>query len=151
MPLASSTALPGRITVAGAGSIGCFIGGALALAGRDVTLLLRPELAQAIERAGLRISDIDGNDRTLAPRALRVTADPAEALGGADLVLVTVKSGATAEMAELVARHAGAEAVVVSLQNGVANVAVLRARLGAQRAIVAGMIPYNVVPYRTAD
>jgi 2-dehydropantoate 2-reductase len=54
-------------------------------------------------------------------------------------------------MAELVARHARAEAVVVSLQNGVANVAVLRARLGAQRAIVAGMIPYNVVPYRTAD
>ena len=31
-----------RIVVAGAGSIGCYVGGCLALAGRNVTLLLRP-------------------------------------------------------------------------------------------------------------
>jgi 2-dehydropantoate 2-reductase len=138
---------PPRITVAGAGSIGCFIGGSLALAGQKVTLLLRPELAQEIEREGLRISDIDGNDRTLPARALRLTGEPAAALADADVVLVTVKSGATAEIAALLARHARADAVVVSLQNGVGNVAALRACLGP-RAVIAGMIPYNVVTWR---
>ena len=45
-------------------------------------------------------------------------------------MLVTVKSGATGTMAGLIARHAPSDAVVVSLQNGVGNVAVLRAHLG---------------------
>ena len=41
-----------RIVVAGAGSIGCYVGGCLALAGRDVTLLLRPALADIIASQG---------------------------------------------------------------------------------------------------
>ena len=59
-----------RIVVAGAGSIGCYVGGCLALAGRDVTLLLRPALADSIGRHGLRISDLDGADRALPASAL---------------------------------------------------------------------------------
>ena len=115
-----------RIVVAGAGSIGCYVGGCLALAGRNVTLLLRPALAEAIGRHGLRISDLDGADRALPPSALALATDPTAALAGAEIVLVTVKSGATAEMAGLIARHAPADAVVVSLQNGVGNVDALQ-------------------------
>jgi 2-dehydropantoate 2-reductase len=59
-----------------------------------------------------------------------------------------VKSGATAEMAELIARHAPAEAIVVSLQNGIGNIEALRATLGASRTIVPGMVPFNVVQTR---
>ena len=59
-----------------------------------------------------------------------------------------MKSGATAEMADLIARHAPADAIVVSLQNGVGNVDALRARLGASRTIVPGMVPFNVVQTR---
>ena len=110
-----------RIVVAGAGSIGCYVGGCLALAGRSVTLLLRPTLADAIARHGLRISDLEGADRTLPSSALTLATDPSAALAAAQIVLVTVKSGATAEMAGLIARHAPAEAIVVSLQNGVGN------------------------------
>jgi 2-dehydropantoate 2-reductase len=58
---------------------------------------------------------------------------------------VTVKSGATAAMAALIAEHAPTGATVVSLQNGVGNVDVLLARLGAMSRAVPGMVPFNVV------
>ena len=60
------------------------------------------------------------------------------------MVLVTVKSADTAEIADIIAQHAPPDAVVVSLQNGVGNVAVLRARLPG-RVVLAGMVPFNVV------
>src|SRR5580765_5180400 len=94
-----------RIVVAGAGSIGCYVGGCLALAGRNVTLLLRPALAEAIARHGLRISDLEGADRALPSSALDLATDPSIALAGAEIILVTVKSGATADMADLIAHH----------------------------------------------
>jgi 2-dehydropantoate 2-reductase len=134
-----------RIVVAGAGSIGCYVGGCLALAGRDVTLLLRPALAAAIARAGLRVSDLDGMDRPVPPPAVRLATDPAAALAQADIVLVTVKSGDTAAMAGLIAEHGSSGATVVSLQNGVGNVDVLLSRLGGMARVVPGMVPFNVV------
>src|SRR5262245_58262618 len=137
-----------RIVVAGAGSIGCYVGGCLALAGRNVTLLLRPILADDISRYGLRISDLDGSDTVLAPSALQLSSDPGFALAAAQVVLVAVKSGATEEMAKLIARHAPADAVVVSLQNGVGNRDVLTQQLGMGRTVVSGMVPFNVVPSR---
>ncbi len=140
-----------RIVVAGAGSIGCYVGGCLALAGRNVTLLLRPILAQAIAQNGLRISDLDGTDRALPPIALALATDPSRALAGARIILVTVKSGATVEMADLIARHAPPDAAVVSLQNGVGNLDVLRARLGASSNLIPGMVPFNVVQTRNGS
>lgn len=137
-----------RIVVAGAGSIGCYVGGCLAAAGRHVTLLLRPALADAIGQHGLRISDLGGADRSLTSSALTLTTDPAAAFAGAQVVLVAVKSGDTASMAELIARHAPPDAVVVSLQNGVGNLAVLRMHLQQSQRAVAGMVPFNVVQTR---
>ena len=137
-----------RIAVAGAGSVGCYVGGCLALAGRDVTLLLRPALADAIARHGLRVSDLGGADRLLAPSAVRLATDPAAAFAEADIVLVTVKSGATEAMAGLIAEHAVSGVTVVSLQNGVGNVDVLLARLGGMARVVPGMVPFNVVQSR---
>src|SRR5262245_42399239 len=136
------------ITIAGAGSIGCYVGGCLARAGRDVTLLTRPALADAMARYGLRISDLGGADHTLAAPAFRLATDAAAALAHADIVLVTVKSGATAEIGDAIARHAPADAVAVSLQNGIGNADALRARVGAKQRVVAGMVPFNVVQTR---
>jgi 2-dehydropantoate 2-reductase len=132
------------IAIAGAGSIGCYVGGCLALAGRKAILLARPHIEEVLRKDGLRVSDLDGRDRRMAPESLNVTADPAAALSGADIVLVTVKSGATQEMAALIAAHARPAAVVLSLQNGVDNADRLRAGLGP-RLVVAGMVPFNVV------
>lgn len=131
----------GRIVVAGAGSIGCFVGGMLAAAGRDVALLTRPRIRHEIARAGLRVTSFDGFDSTIADVAM---SDDPELLRGAAVILVAVKSADTEGIAALIARHAADNAVVVSLQNGVGNAAVLRARLPGRR-VLAAMVPFNVV------
>jgi 2-dehydropantoate 2-reductase len=132
-----------RIVVAGAGSIGCFVGGGLAAAGQDVRFLARPRMVEELRRCGLSLSDRDGGDWHLAGDGLVVDSNPA-LLAEAELVLVTVKSGATVEMGATLAAHAPSEAVVVSLQNGVDNVELLRRALPGRR-VVAGMVPFNVV------
>lgn len=139
--------LDSRIVIAGAGSIGCYIGGCLAAARRNVTLLLREPLAEAISRHGLRVSDLSGGDETVQPSSLKLATEPATALSAADVVLVTVKCRHTRDVAELIARHAPEGAVVLSLQNGVNNAPVLGEMLGPRR-VVAGVIPFNVVQAR---
>lgn len=137
-----------RIVIAGAGSIGGYVGGCLALAGRRVTLLLRPILADAIALHGVRISDLHGLEAVLPANAFELSSDPQFALAAAQVLLVTVKSGATAEMAGLIARYAPPDAIAVSFQNGIGNREALKAQLGGARTIVAGMVPFNVVQAR---
>ena len=129
--------------IAGAGSIGCFVGGVLAASGCDVTLLARPRILADIAAHGLRLTSVDGLDRRLPAVAFRAT-DDAASMARAAYVLVTVKSTDTLAMADLIARNAPQAATIVSLQNGVDNVPVLRARL-AGRKVLAGMVAFNVV------
>jgi len=131
------------IGVAGAGSIGCFVGGMLAAGGRRVALLARPRVIGEIEAGGLRLTSFEGFDRTIAANQLTLSEDPG-VFADASVVLVTVKSADTPEIAEAIARHAPADAVIVSLQNGVGNGALLRQRLPGRR-VLAGMVPFNVV------
>jgi 2-dehydropantoate 2-reductase len=130
------------IGVAGAGSIGCFVGGMCA-AGRKVALLARPRAIQEIEQNGLRLTSFEGFEQTIVSNRLTLSGEP-KIFGDVGVVLVTVKSADTAEIADIIAQHAPPDAVVVSLQNGVGNVAVLRARLPGRR-VLAGMVPFNVV------
>jgi 2-dehydropantoate 2-reductase len=131
------------ISIAGAGSIGCFVGGVLADAGRRVSLLARPRVIGEINSNGLRVTSFEGFDHKVASSELSLSDDPS-IFGGAGVVLVTVKSTDTADVADLIARHAPSDAVVVSLQNGVGNVSVLRERLPG-RNVLAGMVPFNVI------
>ncbi|HMM87800.1 2-dehydropantoate 2-reductase [Bradyrhizobium sp.] len=131
------------IGIAGAGSIGCFVGGMLAASGRRVALLARPRVITEIEANGLRSTSFEGFDRTI-PRASLALSENPSIFEGAGTVLVTVKSADTAGMADIIAKHAPANAVVVSLQNGVGNVAVLRERLPGRR-VLGGMVPFNVI------
>ena len=130
------------IGVAGAGSIGCFVGGMLAAGGRRVALLGRPRVIEEIEANGLRLTSFDGLQRQIASNQLVASEQPT-ILGDVGAVLVTVKSADTAEVVDVIARHAPKDAVIVSLQNGVENVAVLRQRLPGRR-VLAGMVPFNV-------
>ncbi|MDX8456228.1 2-dehydropantoate 2-reductase [Mesorhizobium sp. VK9D] len=132
------------IAVAGAGSIGCYVGGCLALAGLKVVFLGRGRVVEAMRQGGLRISDLDGRDRRIEAQAISATDDPAIALQEAAVILVTVKSGATEEMAKLIAVHGPSDAVVVSLQNGVDNADRLRAGVPGRR-VLTGMVMFNVV------
>jgi 2-dehydropantoate 2-reductase len=132
-----------HIVVAGAGSIGCYVGGLLSAAGRGVTLLGRERIVREIAEHGLHLTSLDGLSLDLKPGEVTATSQSA-VLGGADIVLVTVKSGDTGEMAELITGHAPESAVVVSLQNGIANADKLRRHLPG-RTVLGGMVPFNVV------
>jgi 2-dehydropantoate 2-reductase len=131
------------ISIAGAGSIGCFVGGMLAAGQRHVALLARPRVIGEIEAHGLRLTSFEGSDQTIAASRFVLSEDPS-IFNDAAVVLVTVKSADTAGMADVIARHAPSDVIVVSLQNGVGNVAELRNRLPGRR-VLGGMVPFNVV------
>jgi 2-dehydropantoate 2-reductase len=131
------------IGIAGAGSIGCFVGGMLAAGGRRVALLARPRVIAEIEAGGLRPTSFEGFDQTI-PRDRFALSENPHLFEDAGIVLVTVKSADTAAMADIIARHAPSDVVIVSLQNGVGNAAVLRARLPGRR-VLGGMVPFNVI------
>jgi 2-dehydropantoate 2-reductase len=131
------------IGIAGAGSIGCFVGGMLAAGGRRVALLARPRVIAEIDAHGLRPTSFEGFDRTIARDRFALSENPA-VFAEAGIVLVTVKSADTAAMADIIATHAPSDVVVVSLQNGVGNAAVLRDRLPGRR-VLGGMVPFNVM------
>ena len=131
------------ICVAGAGSIGCFVGGMLRVGGRPVSLLARPRLIDEVNQHGLKVTSFEGIEHRLTPAEIRLSDDPA-VLTDAGIILVTVKSDDTPEIANLIAGHATKDAVVISLQNGTGNVAVLREAL-PDHDVLAGMVPFNVV------
>lgn len=131
------------ICVAGAGSIGCFVGGMLRSGGHAVSLLARPRVIDEINRNGLKVTSFEGIERRLSSAEIKLSGDPA-IFADADIILVTVKSDDTAEIAELIAQHARKDAVIVSLQNGTGNVSVLREAM-PDHDVLAGMVPFNVL------
>ena len=133
-----------RITVAGAGSIGCFVGGLLAAAGREVILLGRQRVIGELATHGLHLTDFAGPSFDLAADRVGLSIDPAAALARSDLILVAVKSGGTEAIAAEIAEYARPDAIVVSLQNGVENAARLHRALPG-RTVIAAMVPFNVV------
>ena len=136
------SACPGPVLVMGAGSIGCFIGGQLAAVGVDVQLVGRPRVLTALTQHGLSLSDLDGARHKLRPDQLSLSTTVPEGARPA-LVLLCVKSGATAEAAAELGRVLPAGTLVLSLQNGISNAAVAQAAAPALR-VLPGMVPYNV-------
>lgn len=121
-----------RVAVYGAGAVGCFFGAKLAEAGAPVTLIGRAAHVGAIRRDGL-LFDSPG-----ATRRIRIAADTGhEAVRDAGLVLVCVKTRDTADAARALAPLLRADAVVLSMQNGVDNVPRMReAGVDALAAVV---------------
>lgn len=108
------------IVVVGSGAVGSFYGAMLARAGHRVTLIGRAPHVQAIEQHGLQLH--------MAGRveAVKIGATTElSAVRGADLVLFCVKSLDTDTTARQIAPLLDANAIVLSLQNGVDNARVL--------------------------
>ena len=85
-------------------------------------------MIREIRDHGLKLTSFEGFERGVAPSGLTLSEDPS-IFSDVGAVLVSVKSADTPEIAGLIAKHAPPDAVIVSLQNGVGNVPVLRQRL----------------------
>jgi len=131
-----------RIVILGAGSIGCFVGGLWQAEGLDVAFVGRQAIGGEVARRGMRLTDADGLDLHLDAARIRFSMSPA-ALADADLVVLAVKATGTAAAAQEIARHAPADAAILSLQNGISNVDLLQAALPG-RKVLRGVVGFNV-------
>jgi 2-dehydropantoate 2-reductase len=103
-----------KVCIVGAGAIGSWIAGRLALAGNDVSLVARGATLEAIDTEGLRITDA-GDTRCVA---IAASADPAE-LGIHDVVVVAVKAPALPDLAPSLSPLIGPETEIIPMMNGV--------------------------------
>lgn len=118
------------VTVAGAGAMGCRFGAALAEAGHDVVLFDGwDEHRDAINAGGLKITDERGT------RVVRVPARPFPAKGRTDLVILFGKATQTAEIARGCADPFGMDCMVLTLQNGLGNIEILRDHVTPERLL----------------
>ena len=144
-----------KITIAGSGAMGCRFGAALSAAGHEVLLLDGwAEHVEAINRAGLRVTDEAGTRVLPVPAALLPAADlpaadhpaggstaegvPAAefpAAGQPDLVIVFAKATGTAAVAAAAAGAIGPATLVLTLQNGLDNIESLLAHVPAARLL----------------
>jgi 2-dehydropantoate 2-reductase len=127
---------------AGAGTVGCYLGAWLAANGANVKLLLRPWLAKELSAFGIKVSHWRGCGFS-NPKGLTWTTH-SSSMAQADVIFVTVKSGATEKIAREIACFASKKCLIVSLQNGVENLATLR-HFCSDHEVVGGMVPFNIV------
>jgi 2-dehydropantoate 2-reductase len=104
-----------RIAIMGSGALGCYIGGRLIAADREVTFIARGQQLEALRRRGLRIESPLGN---LAVPKLSVSSDPAE-IGPVDLVIFLVKLYDTETAAHALRPLLKSDTSIVSFQNGI--------------------------------
>jgi 2-dehydropantoate 2-reductase len=102
------------VAVVGAGAVGCFFGGMLARAGAPVTFIGRQQHVDALNHDGLVI------DSATFPSKVAVKASTSlDAVIGAQLVLVCVKTLDLDQTAADLATRLAKDAIVVCMQNGV--------------------------------
>ncbi len=120
-----------KIAVIGSGAMGSLIGGLLRESGEEVYLYdIWKEHIEKIRREGLKIEGIGGE------RFVKIDATYSiEDIGTADLIIVFVKSYNTKEAALEAKKILKEDTVVLTLQNGLGNVDILKNVLGSDRVI----------------
>ena len=103
-----------RIAVMGAGGVGGTLGGLLAQAGHEVSIIARGAHLDAIRRNGLSLNGACGDLNV----TVAATDDPSE-IGPVDLVLFTVKTYHNAQAIPAIRPLVGPSTAVLTLQNGV--------------------------------
>ncbi len=131
-----------HIAILGAGSIGCFIGGAWAAAGAKVLFIGRERTGAELAQHGLTLTDYEGWRRHLAADQVGFSTKAA-ALAKADAVALCVKSSDTEAAGRQIATHARHKPPVISFQNGISNADRLKTALPGFD-VVKGMVPFNV-------
>lgn len=105
-----------KTAVIGAGAIGGLVGARLALAGEDVTFIVRGDNLKAIRANGITLIEPDGRRRIA--KAVRATDDYTEA-GVQDVIILALKAHQVETVADHVPKLFGPGTVVVTMQNGI--------------------------------
>ncbi|TWI61184.1 ketopantoate reductase [Pseudoduganella lurida] len=105
-----------KIAVIGAGAIGGLVGARLALAGEEVTFIVRGANLEAIRARGIRLVETDGTEHVATH--VKATNDYDEA-GAQDVVVLAMKAHQVADVAPRIGQLFGPQTVVVTMQNGI--------------------------------
>ena len=105
-----------KVAVIGAGAIGGYVGTRLALAGEDVTFMVRGANLAAIRDNGFRLIGHDGNEEHAT--AVKASSDYAET-GPQELVILALKAHHVEAVARDVPKLLGPDTAVVTMQNGI--------------------------------
>lgn len=105
-----------KIAIIGAGAIGGYVGAKLALAGNEVTFLVRGANLQAIGAHGIKLIAADGSEQLA--RNVRASNDY-RAAGAHDLVVLAMKAHQLDAVADSVPLLCGPDTVIVPMQNGI--------------------------------
>lgn len=103
-----------KICVFGAGAIGAYMGGQLALAGADVSFVARGPHLAAMQKNGVRLQ-VDGTERRVS---VRCAADPRE-LGAQDYVIVALKAHSVPGVVNAMQPLLGSNTTIVTAVNGI--------------------------------
>jgi 2-dehydropantoate 2-reductase len=127
-----------KILSFGAGAVGTYLGGSLALSGHAVTFLERPEATEILHRNGLHL-EIKGGIHTI-PNPL-IASSLSDALGQTtfDLALFALKSFDTRSAIQDIVPFAHDFPPLLCVQNGVENEAMLANVLGVNKVIPASL------------
>ncbi|SFQ31592.1 2-dehydropantoate 2-reductase [Variovorax sp. 770b2] len=105
-----------KIAVIGAGAIGGLVGAKLALAGEDVTFIVRGANLSAIKANGFKLVSAEGQEQVA--RNVKAT-DSYEEAGPQDIVVLAMKAHQVEAVANDVPKLFGPETMVVTMQNGI--------------------------------
>ncbi|HSV85774.1 MAG TPA: 2-dehydropantoate 2-reductase [Levilinea sp.] len=125
-----------RFLVLGAGAIGVYIGGSLALTGQKAVFVERPALVNTLRANGLRLKLRTGEYHIREPLVVS-GVDEALTLGPFDAAILAVKSFDTRLLLESLAPYLAALPPLICLQNGVENEPLLAEVLGEEKVIAA--------------
>jgi 2-dehydropantoate 2-reductase len=140
-----------KILTFGAGAIGTYIGGSLALAGHQVVFLEQPKVVAELREHGLRL-DLSIDERrqtseplTVEPSALNLAASLEQALehGPFDIAIFALKSFDTASALEGMKPFVDRMPPILCLSNGVDNEPAIEAALGPGK-VIAGTVTSSV-------
>ena len=105
-----------KIAIIGAGAIGGYVAVKLALAGEDVTVMVRGANLAAIRQNGMKLIMHDGSEHVTD--GITATDDYAQA-GPQDLVILALKAHQVEAVARDVPKLFGPDTAVVTMQNGI--------------------------------
>jgi 2-dehydropantoate 2-reductase len=118
----------------GAGAIGTYVGGSLALAGCRVVFIERPELAEKLRQDGLRLGLANG-ERVIENPEIAASLEEALAAGPFDAALLAIKSFDTAGWISEILPYKDQIPPILCLQNGVENEPALEVALGKEKVL----------------
>jgi 2-dehydropantoate 2-reductase len=127
---------PMHILSFGAGAIGTYIGGSLALDGHAVTFLERPAIVAELRQRGLHLKLLEREGTILKP-TMAASLEEALAQGPFDVGLFALKSYDTQAALASFGPNSSALPPILCLQNGVENETQLAEALGEDRVIPA--------------